>query len=157
MGHLNALSVRDFFVIPKHFFVSGIIEERRPLAATARRSGWVGSNILFSRIPRAGRVSYVEDGQVVPKGEVLEKWQKTAFLKELKKPGAKGWILEIMNCIDVINTKEFTLAEVYSFEEDLKAIHPENRNIKPKIRQQLQFLRNNGYLQFVGNGVYRLA
>ena len=79
------------------------------------------------------------------------------FLKKLKKPDAKGWILEIMNCIDALNKKEFTLAEVYSFEEDLKAIHPENRNIKPKIRQQLQFLRNNGYLQFVGNGVYRLA
>lgn len=62
-----------------------------------------------------------------------------------------------MNCIDALNKKEFTLSEVYSFEKDLKAIHPENRNIKPKIRQQLQFLRNNGYLQFVGNGVYRLA
>ena len=157
MGHLNTLRVKDFFVIPKHFFVSGIIEERRPLAATARRSGWVGSNILFSRIPRAGRVSYVENGQVIPKGEVLGKWQKTVFLKKLKKPDAKGWILEIMNCIDALNKKEFTLSEVYSFEKDLKAIHPENRNIKPKIRQQLQFLRNNGYLQFVGNGVYRLA
>ncbi|HDT15115.1 MAG TPA: hypothetical protein ENN55_02790 [Firmicutes bacterium] len=35
-------------------------------------------------------------------------------------------------------------------------IHPENRNIKPKIRQQLQFLRDKGYLYFEGKGRYVL-
>ncbi len=35
-------------------------------------------------------------------------------------------------------------------------MHSENKNIKPKIRQQLQFLRDKGYLEFLGNGVYVL-
>lgn len=156
MGYLDTLSVNDFFVVPKHFFVSEMIEERKPLAETARRARWIGSNILFSKIPKVGQIFYVEDGREISKEDVLEKWQKTVFLKKVKKADAKGWILDIMNCIDVLNKKEFTLADVYAFENDLKAIHPENKNIKPKIRQQLQFLRDKGYLEFVGEGVYKL-
>lgn len=156
MGYLDTLRVNDFFVVPKHFFVSEMIEERKPLAETARRAGWIGSNILFSRIPKAGQIFYIEDGKEVAKEDVLEKWQKTVFLKKIKKADAKGWILDIMNCIDTINKKEFTLADVYTFEDDLKVVHPKNKNIKPKIRQQLQFLRDKGYLEFVGDGIYRL-
>jgi type II restriction enzyme len=156
MGHVDLLKVNDFFVIPKHFFVTEIVEKRKPLAKTARRAGWVGSNILFSKIPKAGQIFYVEDGKEIPKSEVLEKWQKTVFLKKIKKADAKGWILDIMNCIDGLNKKKFTLADVYTFENDLKAIHPENKNIRPKIRQQLQLLRDKGYLDFVGDGTYRL-
>jgi len=156
MGYLDTLNVNDFFVVPKHFFVSGIIEERKPLAETARRAGWIGSNILFSKIPKAGQIFYVEDGKEVARENVLEKWHKTVFLKKIKKADAKGWILDIMNCIDALNKKEFTLADVYAFENDLKVIHPKNKNIKPKIRQQLQFLRDKGYLEFIGEGVYRL-
>jgi type II restriction enzyme len=44
--------------------------------------------------------------------------------------------------IEKLNKKEFTLDEIYSFEHELKLKHPENNNIKPKIRQQLQFLRD---------------
>jgi len=90
------------------------------------------------------------------KKEVLEKWQKTIFLKGIKKADAKGWILDIMNCIDFLNKKEFSLQDIYDFESDLKIIHPENKHIKDKIRQQLQFLRDKNYLDFIGQGRYRL-
>lgn len=157
MGHVvEMLSVNDFFVIPKHFFVSEIIEERKPLAESARRAGWVGSNILFSKIPKAGQIFYIENGKELDKKDVLEKWKKTVFLKQVKKPSAKGWILDIMNCIDSLNKKDFTLEDVYAFEQDLSVIHSENKNIKPKIRQQLQFLRNKGYIEFIEAGKYRL-
>ena len=53
MGYLESLYVNDFFVVPKHFFISEIIEKRNSLKDTARRAGWIGSNILFSKIPRA--------------------------------------------------------------------------------------------------------
>lgn len=149
-------SINDFFVIPKHFFVPEIIEERKPLAENARRSGWIGSNILFSKIPKAGQIFYIENGKELNKKDVLEKWQKTVFLKKIKKTDAKGWILDVMNCIDSLNKKEFTLQDVYAFEYDLSVIHPENKNIKPKIRQQLQFLRDREYLEFVEFGKYRL-
>jgi len=156
LGYLETWMVNDFFVVPKHFFVSEIIEERKPLAKTARRAGWIGSNILFSKIPKAGQIFYIENGKELDKKDVLEKWQKTVFLKQIKKPDAKGWILDIMNCIDSLNKKDFTLEDMYAFEQDLSVIHPENKNIKPKIRQQLQFLRDKGYLEFIEAGKYRL-
>ena len=54
---IKALSVKNLCVIPKQFFVREIIEERKPLAPTARRAGWVGCNILLREIPEAGRYS----------------------------------------------------------------------------------------------------
>jgi len=157
MGYIVELwNVNDFFVVPKHFFISEIIEQRKPLAETARRAGWIGSNILFSRIPKAGQIFYIENGKKIDKKAVLEKWQKTIFLKKIKEADAKGWILDIMNCIDELNKKDFLLQDVYRFENELEKIHPDNRNIKPKIRQQLQFLRDKGYLEFIEPGRYRL-
>jgi type II restriction enzyme len=156
MGYLETFYVNDFFVIPKHFFISEIIEKRKPLSDTARRAGWVGSNILFSKIPKAGQIFYVENGKEISKKDVLEKWQKTVFLKDIKKIEAKGWILDIMNCIDSLNKKEFSLTDVYKFEPELKKIYPENKHIKDKIRQQLQILRDKKYLDFIGSGRYTL-
>jgi len=157
MGYLATLSVNDFFVVPKYFFVPEIIEKRKALAETAVRAGWIGSNILFSKIPTSGKIFYVADGKEISKKEVLEKWQKTAFLKKIDKPELKGWILDIMNCIDSLNKKEFSLQEIYNFEHDLSVVHPENNNIKPKIRQQLQFLRYKGYLEFIEPGRYKIS
>jgi type II restriction enzyme len=157
MGYLATLLVNDFFIVPKYFFVPEIIEKRKALTETARRAGWVGSNILFSKIPASGKVFYVENGKELSKKEILEKWQKTAFLKNIEKPELKGWILDIMNCIEYLKKKEFSLSEIYQFESDLEKLHPENRNIKAKIRQQMQFLRDKGYLEFLEKGRYKLA
>ena len=33
--------------------------------------------------------------------------------------------------------------------------HPDNHHIKDKIRQQLQMLRDNGIIEFIGRGHYR--
>ena len=150
-------NINYFFVVPKYFFITEIIEKRLPLTNNAKRSCWIGSNILFSKIPKAGQIFYVENGKEIDKKVVLSKWQKTIFLKQIKKRSAKGWILDIMNCIDLLNKKEFRLSDIYNFEKDLSANHYENKNIKPKIRQQLQILRNKGYLEFLGNGVYKLS
>lgn len=150
------LNVNDFFVVPKHFIIKEIIEQRRPLKETAKRAGWVGSNIKFSKIPKAGQIYYVEKGIEIPKPIVLEKWQKTVFLKKIDDVNAKGWILDIMNCIDLIGKAEFSLNDIYNFEAELHILHPENNHIKDKIRQQLQYLRDKNYLDFVGCGVYRL-
>lgn len=53
---LKSLAVVNLFIVPKHFFVEDIIEERRPLAATARRAGWIGSRILLNRVPESGKI-----------------------------------------------------------------------------------------------------
>ena len=48
----------------------------------------------------------------------------------------------------------FSLQEVYRHESDLRAAHPNNLNIRPKIRQQLQALRDLGLIEFNGRGGY---
>jgi hypothetical protein len=53
-------------------------------------------------------------------------------------------------------TKEFTTADVYAFERELAELHPDNRNIKAKIRQQLQELRDRNLLLHVGRNCWRL-
>ena len=148
--------VANFFVIPKHFFVTEIIEKRKPLAETARRARWVGCNIILQNIPQSGKIFYIRDKQIQPRENVLQTWQKTLFLREEKETVSKGWVLDVMNCVDSLSKKEFMLDEVYAFEGTLRSKHPDNKHIKDKIRQQLQFLRDKGYLEFMGRGRYRV-
>lgn len=155
--NLSNLHVLDFFVIPKHFFVPEIIEKRKPLAASARRAGWIGSNILLQKIPQIGRIFLVKEQRIEPKEKVLAEWKKTLFLREEKEISARGWLLDVMRCIEKVGKREFTLDDVYAFEAELSALHPENKHIKDKIRQQLQVLRDKGYLDFVYRGYYRLT
>ena len=61
-----------------------------------------------------------------------------------------------MKCIDKLQKSIFSLADMYGFEQELKSTYPENQNVKPKIRQQLQELRNLELLEFCGNGKYRM-
>jgi type II restriction enzyme len=155
--NLQDYKVRNFVVIPKHFFVPEIIEKRKSLSENARRAGWIGCNILLQSIPQSGKIFYVKNGNIENKENVLKNWQKTLFLRESNKIDLKGWILDVMSCLDKLNKKEFTLDEIYSFEDILYKKHPDNKHIKDKIRQQLQFLRDKGYLEFLDRGKYRLT
>jgi type II restriction enzyme len=64
--------------------------------------------------------------------------------------------LEVMKCVESIGKREFQIDDVYAFENRLAQMYPDNQNVRPKIRQQLQFLRDRGYLDFVSRGYYRL-
>jgi hypothetical protein len=152
---LKSLAVVNLFIVPKHFFVRDIIEERKPLAATARRAGWIGSKILLDRVPESGKIHIVQGGVVRPKEHVLAEWQKTLFLRD-KSLEARGWLLDVMKCVESLGNREFTLDEVYAFDRHLGDLYPGNQNVRPKIRQQLQYLRDRGYIEFVSRGNYRL-
>jgi len=132
-----------------------LIERRKPLAETARRAGWVGCNILIDKVPKAGRIDLVTNRIAIPKDTVLDKWAKTAFLRE-QSLSRKGWVLDVLNCVEEIGHAEFTLDDVYKFENYLSELHPENNHVKPKIRQQLQVLRDAGILEFRSRGKYRV-
>jgi type II restriction enzyme len=152
---LKSLAVVNLFIVPKHFFVREIIEERKPLAATARRAGWVGSNILLNRVPESGKIHIVRNSLIRSKEAVLAEWQKTLFLRN-ESAETRGWLLDVMKCVESLGKRDFTLDEVYAFERHLGDLYPGNQNVKPKIRQQLQYLRDRGYVEFVSRGNYRL-
>jgi type II restriction enzyme len=152
---LTRFAVTDLFFVPKQFFVPAIIRERPPLAAHARRAGWIGSNILLSEVPESGKVWFVRGGEAMPRRAVLERWRSTLFLRSAR-PAARGWLIEVMRCVEDLKLPAFSLADVYDFEDRLAAIYPGNRHVRPKIRQQLQVLRDAGFLEFLGRGRYRL-
>jgi type II restriction enzyme len=148
-------SVANFLVVPKHFFVRTMIEPRKPLSASARRAGWIGCNINLNAIPAAGKIYLVSGGTELPKRDVLAKWKQTTFLRS-RSTEVRGWLLDVMKCVDSLQRSEFTIEDVYAFAPELSRLYPGNKHVKEKIRQQLQVLRDNHYLQFTARGRYRV-
>ncbi len=152
----SSLDIIDFIVIPKHFFIPEIIEKRKPLSANSKRAGWVGCNIVLDTIPQSGKIFYIKNRQIESKNKVLDNWHKTSFLRKTKNLDTKSWLIDIMRCIERVDKKIFSLSDIYQFENYLKKRYPNNNNIRPKIRQQLQILRDRRYLKFISRGKYSL-
>lgn len=148
------LKVINFIMVPKHFFSTEIIERRKPLAETARRAGWVGCNIILNKIPDEGRIFIVKNEIQQSVKSVITTVKRTEFISHYKLD-ARGWILDILNCVNKIDGRDFTLEQVYQFEKQLAVKHPDNNHVKDKIRQQLQILRDKGIIEFNGRGHYR--
>ena len=51
---------------------------------------------------------------------------------------------------------DIVLKEMYDFVPRLQELYPGNKYVPDKIRQQLQILRDNGILEFVNRGEYRV-
>lgn len=151
----DELAVANLIAIPKQFFTPTVIEARPPLKASARRAGWQGCNIRVDSIPEAGKVWLVRDGAMIAQRHVMDEWRRTLFLREAPS-AARGWLIEVMKCVEDLGAAEFSLSEMYAFEGRLTALYPSNENVKPKIRQQLQVLRDRGFVEFLGGGRYRL-
>lgn len=151
---IETLTVKDFLLVPKHFFVPEIIEKRKPLSTTARRAGWTGCNILLDQIPTQGRIAIIRDGVCQPVKTITEKLNKSQKLAT-DNITTRGWLLDILNCVNSIQSDNFTLNDMYGFEDILQARHADNHNVKAKIRQQLQILRDKGYIEFMGKGMYK--
>ena len=147
--------VLNFAVIPKHFFVPEIIIKRNQ--GIKDRPNYIMCSIDLTRIPKSGKIFYIKNRKIESKERVLESWNRTLFLRKSKKVELRGWILDIMKCIDKLEKNEFTLDEMYSFEKLLSQKYTDNKHIKDKIRQQLQFLRDKDYLKFIGKGKYKLV
>ena len=153
---LTALTVLSLTFIPDFAFTLSALERRKPLAATARRAGWIGCNILLSHIPTDVQIALVTNNRPVPPDTVRREFKKLKPLASLK-PEKRGWTLDVLNVVRSLNKSAFTLAEVYAFEDSLARLHPHNANIRPKIRQQLQVLRDLGLVTFLGDCSYRLT
>lgn len=147
-------SVNDFLIIPKQFFTEEIIIKRPPLSPNAKRAGWVGCNIDISKVAESGKVFLIKNSSVIDPQIVNQAFNKTLFIRE-KNSESRGWILDVLKCVDAIQNENFKLDEVYKFEPELRLKYPQNNFIKDKIRQQLQVLRDRGIIEFLGNGKYK--
>lgn len=154
----DAWRVTELFVVPGHFMTPSVIEKRKPLSSDARRSGWVGSNILLNRIPDAGHIHLIKNGSPLPRDLARDRFQQTAFLGD-ESASARDWTAAVMDCIDDLDVnpgETFMLQDVYEYEDRLQELYPDNNHIRAKIRQQLQVLRDEHLIDFLGGGEYRL-
>lgn len=156
MNYAEDWHINNLFLIPSLFFVESVLERRRPLNPQARRAGWVGCNLLLKNVPVDGRIALVKDHVVVPAERVREAYSKYRKLESLDW-NLRGWTIDVLRVIRKAGKSQFTLEDVYKYESELSSLHPKNRNVRPKIRQQLQVLRDMGVLNFVGSGRYRLV
>lgn len=63
--------------------------------------------------------------------------------------------MDVLKCVERIPNDEFTIKDMYTFVDELQKKHPDNNTVPDKIRQQLQFLRDKGFIQFFGGGRYK--
>lgn len=106
---------------------------------------------LLAKIPKSNSIK-------LPKYKI-ETPEKNFDIIELDtdiiRSSLKGWKLDVFNYAQITPNQIFTLNEINKFEFKLKKNHPSNNNISAKIRQQLQYLRDLGLIEFLGNGKYK--
>jgi len=156
LAYDNSYKIKNLIAVPNYFFQPIVIEKRKPLPPTAKRAGWIGCNILLDQIPNIGKIKLVDNSIAVDRNAVQRIWQKTLFLKDKNEVESRGWLLDVLKCIEMLNLENFNLQQIYAFEGYLAIKHPNNRHIKDKIRQQLQVLRDKGIVEFEARGNYRL-
>jgi type II restriction enzyme len=147
--------VAELLLVPRFFLHELAIEKRPPLGPNARRAGWVGCNILLDRIPADGIIPVVRGMRERAVREVRADYRRLEPLTR-RTVENRGWTLDVLRCVREVDSEEFTLAEIYAFEDALTDLHPKNRHVRDKIRQQLQVLRDLGVLEFVRPGEYRV-
>ncbi len=151
---LPSWTVRNLMLIPHFVFSASAIEKRKPLAASARRAGWVGCNIVLKNIPADAKISLVENSSVVLPQKVRERFRQLNRALEGFSVLERGWTLDVLRIVRSLGKKQFTNDDVYNFAPQLQQLHPDNRNVIPKIRQQLQVLRDRDFLTHVKKGVW---
>jgi len=156
LQYSNTWAVQNLLLVPRMFFTESVIEKRKPLGPSARRAGWVGCNILLGEIPPDGKIPMISAGVPARKQLVREEFSRVKQLALLPPP-VRGWTLDVLQAVRQLGKTKFSLQELYAFEARLKALHPKNQNVRPKIRQQLQVLRDLGLLRFGAKGNYYLA
>ena len=152
--HYNRYEVNNLIIVPKCFFTPDIIEKRNALSNNARRAGWEGCNILMQRIPATAKIPIILNGVTMPVADVISKY-KRVYSVQTKSMESRGWLVDTLHLVERLE-ETFTLKQMYDFCDELKIKHPNNNHIKDKIRQQLQVLRDKGFIEFVSPGHYRM-
>ena len=150
--HQERMIVTNVLMIHRASITPSCIIPLQPLKAPARRAGWQGCWYDLQRIPFLAQVQIIRDQIIMPKDQVLLKWKTIQKMLSIELQ-SRGWIFDVLTIVEKLRPS-FTLQDVYQYEDYLQNLHPQNHYIRPKIRQQLQFLRDMGVIEFEGRGKY---
>lgn len=138
-------------------FLTSIVVRKRAKPHIRPKSGaeyWM-CDLDLTRIPADGKIAVVTGADAVDPAAVRAAFAASKRFAEV--PVAKrGWTGLVLDAVRKIGKTEFTLAEVYAHEAAQHAAYPGNSHVRDKMRQQLQVLRDLGYLEFAGRGQYRV-
>lgn len=73
----------------------------------------------------------------------------------LVKANLNNWKKITFEVIESIHQAEFSLSDIYGYEDIFSEKFPNNNTIKDSIRRNLQELRDLGLIKFLGNGKYK--
>ena len=151
--HYDRYAVNNLIIVPKCFFTPQVIIKRKPLKEEDVRAGWEGCSIQLGSIPNVAKIPIIHNGEVRKIDDVVREYNRVYSLQSKTLEG-RGWWRDTLHLVERLD-ETFTLKQMYSFVNELQMKYPENNHIPDKIRQQLQFLRDKGLIEFKGNGVYR--
>lgn len=151
--HYNRYEVYNLIIVPKCFFSPNVIEKRKVLSENARRAGWEGCNILMRKIPAIAKIPIILNGEIMPSTDVISQY-KRVFNLQTSSMESRGWLIDTLHIVERMEDI-FSLKQMYEYCAELKTKHPNNNHIQDKIRQQLQFLRDKGFIEFKGHGIYK--
>lgn len=151
--NLATWSVKNLLLVPSFAFPASAIVKRKPLSPTARRAGWVGCNIALNLIPVDARIAVIAESRISPEKEVRARYRRVKPLAEINAK-ERGWTLDVLNAVRRLGKAQFATSDMYAFTRELEELHPDNRHVKDKIRQQLQVLRDRGFLTQAERGVW---
>ena len=151
--NIKDLSVVNLEVIPAFFIRPSCINKWK---LSTRPNYWMCSILLHSVGPDA-HIKIVTNGVEQDQRTVHDNYRSFSWMRHLP-PKTRGWTADVLRCIRGLDKRNFTLQEVYaSYEKELQRLHPENRNVQAKIRQQLQILRDENKIKFMGGGRYEFV
>ena len=153
LEYTSSWSILRLRAIHHSLITEQAIVARKPLSESARRAGWIGCNIILPAIAIQGQIPLVIDGALCSRTSSREAFARLEALSSLR-VAARTWAATILRLTDTFAGARSSLEQMYEFEPELQRLFPNNRNIRPKIRQQLQFLRDAGLLRFCGGGFY---
>jgi type II restriction enzyme len=156
LEYSTSWSIKRLRAIHHSLITETSIEARRPLAVSAKRAGWIGCNIVLPAIAIEGQISIFHDGKMQSKCSSREAFARLEHLSTLSHSN-RSWAGAILSMLHRLPSKSFILADMYRFESELAMLFPNNKHIRPKIRQQLQVLRDAGLINFFGKGRYEIA
>ena len=127
-----------------------------PPSAIMKRKTGGGCNITLSRISPDARIPIVStikashsgDTECIMISRMEEVRMKFKHLKPLADIPSKqrALALDVLNIIRRLKKTEFTSADFHPFEGELEKLHPDQTNLRDKIRKELLVLRDAGFL-----------
>ncbi|MEO7028015.1 MAG: DpnI domain-containing protein [Acidobacteriaceae bacterium] len=139
------------------FLTPSVVRKRNKphLRPVTRREYWM-CDLDLTVIPSDGKIVLVDGAGVRPTAETRAAFRESKRFTDIPL-SKRGWTALVLAKVRKIGKTEFTLADIYAHEAAMHAVYPENSHVREKIRQQLQALRDLGYIEFLSKrGEYRV-